>query len=80
MKNKEKAGNEARLGRGGAHTGFQWVNLSDKDHFEDVGVGWRIILERVLQIGMKSVEWIDLAEDRDERRTAVNTVMNLRVP
>ena len=80
MKNKEKAGHEVRLGRRKAHTGFQWVNLSDKDNFEDVGVGWRIILERILQIGIKSVDWIDLAEDRDKRRAVVNTVMSLRLP
>jgi hypothetical protein len=26
------------------------------------------------------MEWIDLAQDRDQRRALVNTVMNLRVP
>jgi hypothetical protein len=26
------------------------------------------------------MDWIDLAEDRDQSRTLVNTVMNLRVP
>jgi hypothetical protein len=80
MKNKEKAGHEARLGRGKAHTEFQRVNLSDKDNFEDVGVGWRIILERILQIGIKSVDWIHLAEDMDKWRAVVNTVMSLRAP
>jgi len=27
-------------------------------------------------IGWEGVDWIDLAEDRDKRRAAVNTVMN----
>jgi hypothetical protein len=80
MKNTETVVHEAQFGRGGAHTGFQSVKLSDKDSFEDVGVGWRIILERIIQIVMKSVNWIDLAEDRDKRRAVVNTVMSLRVP
>jgi hypothetical protein len=31
-------------------------------------------------IGWDAVEWIDLAEDRDQWRDLVNTVMNLRVP
>jgi hypothetical protein len=30
--------------------------------------------------GWDGVDWIDLAQDRDQWRTLVNTVMNLRVP
>jgi hypothetical protein len=32
------------------------------------------------EIGPEAMNWIDLAEDRDQWRTLVNTVMNLRVP
>jgi hypothetical protein len=32
------------------------------------------------EIGWDSMDWIDLAQDRDQWRTLVNTVMNLRVP
>jgi hypothetical protein len=32
------------------------------------------------EIGWGGVDWIDLGEDRDQRRALVNTVMNLRVP
>jgi hypothetical protein len=33
----------------------------------------------VREIGLGSVEWIQLAQDRGRRRDIVNTVMNLRV-
>jgi hypothetical protein len=32
------------------------------------------------EIGWESMDWIDLAQDRDRWRAVVNTVMNLRVP
>jgi hypothetical protein len=32
------------------------------------------------EIGWDGMDWIDLAEDRDQWRVLVNTVMNLRVP
>jgi hypothetical protein len=32
------------------------------------------------EIGWDGVDWIDLAQDRDQCRALVNTVMNLRVP
>jgi hypothetical protein len=31
------------------------------------------------EIGCHSMDWIDLAQDRDQWRALVNTVMNLRV-
>jgi hypothetical protein len=31
-------------------------------------------------IGWNGMDWIDLAQDRDQCRAVVNTVMNLRIP
>jgi hypothetical protein len=33
----------------------------------------------LIKIGWDSMDWIDLAEDRDQWRALVNTVMNLQV-
>jgi hypothetical protein len=32
------------------------------------------------EIGWNGMDWIDVAQDRDQWRAVVNTVMNLRVP
>jgi hypothetical protein len=32
------------------------------------------------KIGWGGMDWIDLAQDREQRRALVNMVMNLRVP
>jgi hypothetical protein len=32
------------------------------------------------EIGWVGIDWIDLAQDKDQWRALVNTVMNLRVP
>jgi hypothetical protein len=32
------------------------------------------------ELGWGGMDWIELAEDRDQRRALVNTVMYLRVP
>jgi hypothetical protein len=34
----------------------------------------------VREIGWDGMDWIDLAQDRDQWRVLVNAVMNLRVP
>jgi hypothetical protein len=34
----------------------------------------------LIDIGWDGIDWIDLAQDRDQWRALVNTVMNLRVP
>jgi hypothetical protein len=32
------------------------------------------------EVGWSGMDWINLAQDRDQWRAIVNTVMNLRVP
>jgi hypothetical protein len=32
------------------------------------------------EVGLDGVDWIDMAQDRDQWRALVNTVLNLRVP
>jgi hypothetical protein len=34
----------------------------------------------VREIELEGVDWMHLAQERDQRRTVVNTVINLRVP
>jgi hypothetical protein len=43
-------------------------------------VGVQKIRWELREIGWDGVDWIDLAQDRDQWRALVNTVMNLRVP
>jgi hypothetical protein len=38
------------------------------------------ILMDLREIGWDGVDWIDMAQDRDQWRAVVNTVLNLRVP
>jgi hypothetical protein len=41
---------------------------------------WEDIRMDLREIGWGGIDWIDLAQDSDQWRALVNTVMNLRVP
>jgi hypothetical protein len=73
------AGPVARMGEK-RHIGYWWGSQKVTDHWEDLDVGGWTILKWILEIGWDGMDWIDLAQDRDQWRALVNTVMNLRVP
>jgi hypothetical protein len=42
---------------------------------------WEVNIKMNLrEIGGGCIDWVDLAQDRDQLRALVNTVMNFRVP
>ena len=45
-------GHVARVGRREVHTGVRRGSLRERDHLEDPGVDWRIILKWILGSGM----------------------------
>jgi hypothetical protein len=62
--------------------------ISLSQHETDISRGWNGEPDTVLEntgtdfreIQLKGVEWINLAQFRDQWRVLVNTVMNLRIP
>jgi len=60
------------------HTGFWRGNLRERDLLDDSGIDGRIILR--WEVGWGSLDWVELAQDRDSWWTLVNMVMNLQVP
>jgi len=68
------------MGREKVYTGFWLGNLKERDHLGDPGLDGRIILRWIFRKwdvgGMDSIE---LAQDKDNWRTFVTVVINLRV-
>jgi hypothetical protein len=67
-------------GRREVHTGFWWGDPREGDHLGDPGVDGRIILRWIFKKWDGSMNWIELAQDRDRWRALVNAVMNIWVP
>jgi hypothetical protein len=71
----------ARMGERRMHAKFWWGNLKEKHRLEEIGVGGVHDIEIGLkEIRLDDVDWINLAQDRDEQRDIVSTVINFRGP
>jgi hypothetical protein len=57
-------------------TGSWWGNLRERDHLENPGVYGMDLQE----VGFGSMDWIELAQDRNRWMELLNAVINLRVP
>jgi hypothetical protein len=44
-------------GRKEVHTGLWWLNLRERDHFENLGLDWRIILKWIFK------KWRDCSKE-----------------
>jgi hypothetical protein len=61
-------------------TRFWWESHKERDHLEDQSIDGRMGSESILgRLAGGSVQWIQLALDRDRWRAVVNTVMDFRV-
>jgi hypothetical protein len=58
--------------------GYSWESQAERDHQEDQNVGGWILLKWIIE--WDGLDWIDLAQDRDQWRALVNMVLNLQVP
>jgi hypothetical protein len=63
------------------HIGFWSERHEQREHKEDLDVGGRTIIKWILRdVGWDGMDMIDLAQNRDQWRALVNTVMNFRIP
>jgi hypothetical protein len=51
----------------------------ERDHLENPGVNWRIILKLIFRKWDWGVDWFDQAQNRARWRALVSVVMNIRV-
>jgi hypothetical protein len=58
---------------------FRLGNLKGRDYLEELNVDGNIRMG-LREKGWEVVDWIHLAQDRDQWWALVNTVINLRVP
>jgi hypothetical protein len=72
------------MGRRGMHTRFWWESQRKIYHKDELDVNGRIICTGIIMDlrdrGWGGTDWIDLAQDKDQWRAILNTVMNFRFP
>jgi hypothetical protein len=67
--------------RRGIHIGYSWESQKESDHLGRPRRRWVDNIKIDLrEIGWDGVDWIDMAQDRDQWNTLVNTVLKLLVP
>jgi hypothetical protein len=76
--NENSRSNLSRMGEKEKYTGFWWESPKERNHLKDRGVDGRMELEWILGRLVGGVECIHLAQDKDNWRTIVSQVMNLR--
>jgi hypothetical protein len=55
-------------------------NLKGTNNSEDLDVDGKLILKWILRKRWEIVEWMHLAQDRDQWLALVNMTMNIRIP
>jgi hypothetical protein len=61
--------------------GFWWESQKEKDPQEDIDIDGWIILKWILRdIGLGGMDETDLAQDRDQWRALVDSIINFKVP
>jgi hypothetical protein len=62
------------------HTGYWWESQKEMKSLGRTKRRWVDNIKMDLrEVGWGGMDWIDLAQDMDQWRALVNTVMNLRV-
>jgi hypothetical protein len=51
----------------GMHIEFWWESQKEWDHWEDLEVGRWIIIKWLTQTVWGGMDWVDLAQDRDQK-------------
>jgi hypothetical protein len=70
-----------RWGRRGMHIGYWWESQKEKRPLGRPRRGWVDSIKiDLIEIVWDGMDWIDLAQDRDQRRALVYMVMKLQVP